>query len=128
MTSTQADETAIRKVIEDWMTASKAGDTERVLSLMTDSALFMVPGREPFGKEQFRRQSEEMKNMKVDGSATVLEVSVHGDTAWCRTQLEVTITPAEGNPVTRKGYALTVFKKNTSGQWQLHRDANLLAG
>jgi ketosteroid isomerase-like protein len=33
------------------MTASQAGDIPTVLSLMADDALFMVPGRKPFGKE-----------------------------------------------------------------------------
>ena len=45
------DERAIRQVIETWMQASRDGDTATVLSLMTEDAVFMVPGREPFGKE-----------------------------------------------------------------------------
>ena len=35
------------------LAASKAGDLAPVLSLMTDDVIFMVPGREPFGKEAF---------------------------------------------------------------------------
>ncbi len=35
------------------MEASKAGDLDTILSLMADDVIFMVPGREPFGKEAF---------------------------------------------------------------------------
>jgi len=44
------DERAIRDLVDTWMTASREGDTATVLSLMSDDVIFMVPGREPFGK------------------------------------------------------------------------------
>ena len=47
------DERAIRALVSTWMAASRAGDTETVLSLMADDVVFMVPGAEPFGKEAF---------------------------------------------------------------------------
>ncbi len=45
------DERAIRELLATWFDATKKGDTATVLSLMTDDVVFMVPGREPFGKE-----------------------------------------------------------------------------
>jgi uncharacterized protein (TIGR02246 family) len=39
------DEGAIRELVAKWMAASQAGDTQTVLSLMTDDVVFMVPGR-----------------------------------------------------------------------------------
>ena len=51
------DERAIRDLVDAWMAASKAGDVAKVLSLMTDDVVFMVPGREPFGKEAFAAAS-----------------------------------------------------------------------
>ena len=54
MFEAKTDEQAIREVVEQWMAASKAGDTETVLGLMTDDVLFMTPGQEPFGKDAFR--------------------------------------------------------------------------
>lgn len=127
MMSNPADEQAIRNVIQEWMVASQAGDTDKVLSLMSDDVLFMVPGREPFGKDAFRGQSDQMKDVRIEGKADVREVSTHGDWGWCRTSLEVSITPPGQATNTQKGYALTIFRKSESGQWQLYRDANLLA-
>jgi len=45
------DERTIRELLAMWFDATKKGDTATVLSLMSDDAVFMVPGREPFGKE-----------------------------------------------------------------------------
>ncbi len=64
------DERAIRDVVETWMRASKAGDVETVLSLMTDDMIFMVPGRPPFGKEAFAAASDSMKGVEIDGRGT----------------------------------------------------------
>ncbi len=47
------DEQAIRAVIETLTRASQRGDATAVLSLMTEDVVFMVPGREPFGREVF---------------------------------------------------------------------------
>jgi len=119
------DERAIRGVIEKWMAASKAGDLPTVLSLMADDIIFMVPGREPFGKEAFATNSRQMKDVRVEGTADVLELHVLGEWAWCRTRLVVTITPPQGTPATRSGSTLTIFRKQPHG-WVIARDANLL--
>src|SRR5947209_15788168 len=61
------DEQAIRDLVSTWMSATKAGDTETVLSLMSDDVVFMVPGGEPFGKEAFAAASNLMKGATFDG-------------------------------------------------------------
>jgi uncharacterized protein (TIGR02246 family) len=122
-----ADERAIRELIDTWLAASKTGDVKRVLDLMTDDVVFMVPGQEPFGKEAFESASEGMKNMHIEGKSEIKEVQVFGDWAYLRTRLEVTMTPPDGNPpVRRSGYALTILRKESDGRWRLARDANLL--
>lgn len=120
------DERAIRALIDEWMDASRAGDTERVLGLMTDDVLFSICGREPFGKQEFRAASESMRGHEVDGKADVLEVDVLGDIAWIRNRLAMTITPPNGEPIHRSGYTLTLLKKGDDGRWRLFRDANLV--
>jgi hypothetical protein len=48
------DEQAIRDLVAAWMSASAAGDHERVLGLMADDVVFLVPGRPPIrGKAAF---------------------------------------------------------------------------
>jgi uncharacterized protein (TIGR02246 family) len=121
------DETAIRHLISTWIAATKAGDTETVLSLIHDDALFHVPGVKPFGKAAFAAASNQMQEMRFEADSEVLEVEVCGDWAWSRTRLAMTMIPPEGKPVRRSGYTLSVLRKSQQGKWQLFRDANLLA-
>lgn len=121
------DERAIGELVDTWMAASRAGDIETVLGLMTDDALFMTPGREPFGKEEFHASSESMRGVRMDGRAEIREVEVLGDRAWIRIHIDLTVTPAEGEAVHRSGYTLTILKKCADGKWRLFRDSNLVS-
>ena len=76
------DERAIRDLVDTWMKASRTGDTATVLSLMSDDVIFMVPGREPFGKGAFAASSQSMKGFRLEGSADVRELKVVGDWAY----------------------------------------------
>jgi len=120
------DERAIRKVVETWMSASRRGDVATVLGLMTDDVVFMVPGREPFGKEAFATASKGMSAMKMDGTSEIVELQVLGDWAYIRNRIEIAMTPPGGETVHRSGYTLTLLRKETDGRWRLARDANLV--
>ena len=120
------DERAIRELVDTWMKASRAGDTETVLSLMSDDVIFMVPGREPFGKQAFAANSRSMDGVRLEGSADIRELKVLGDWAYLRNFIEITITPAGGTPVRRSGFTLTILRKEPDGRWLLARDANLV--
>jgi uncharacterized protein (TIGR02246 family) len=121
------DEQAIRDLVDTWMRASRAGDTATVLSLMTDDVVFMVPGREPFGKEAFAAASDGMKNVTVDGKASIIELQVLGDWAYVRNHIDITVTPSAGTAVRRSGYTLTIMRKQPDGRWLLARDANVVS-
>jgi uncharacterized protein (TIGR02246 family) len=120
------DERAIRELIDTWMAASRAGDTQTVLGLMTDDVVFMVPGREPFGKQEFAAMSQGMRDVRVEGSSEIRELRVLGDWAYLRSYLQIAVTPLGGNSVKRAGYTLTILRKQPDGRWLLARDANLL--
>ncbi len=120
------DERAIRELLASWMTATKAGDTAKVLGLMTDDVVFLVAGQPPFGKETFAASLRGMKESRFEGDGEIEELFVTGSWAWCRARLSVTMTPPNGAAVRRAGYTLTIFRKEASGKWLLARDANLL--
>jgi uncharacterized protein (TIGR02246 family) len=120
------DERAIREVVDRWMEASRRGDTAAVLELMTDDVVFMTPGREPFGKQEFRATADAMRDVEMDGRAEVREIEVIGDRAWIRNRIDLTLMPAGGEPLRRSGYTLTILKKCEDGRWRLFRDANLV--
>ena len=120
------DERAIRELVSTWMAASQAGDTDTVLRLMADDVVFMVAGQEPFGKEAFAAAARGMRNVRMEGTSDIRELTVLGDWAYLRNHLVVTVTPPGGQPVRRAGYTLTILRKTPAGQWLLARDANLM--
>jgi uncharacterized protein (TIGR02246 family) len=123
---TTADEQAIRDLVEQWMTATRNGDTATVLSLMADDVVFMVPGKEPFGKEAFAAASSQAANVQFDGRYDIEELQVLGDWAYLRNYIDLTVRPDGVPPSHRAGYTLTIFRKLPGGRWVLSRDANLL--
>jgi uncharacterized protein (TIGR02246 family) len=121
------DERAIRDLISTWLTASAAGDTQMVLSLMSDDVLFLVAGRQPFGKQEFAASQSSLATHRIEATSDVREVVVAGDLAYTRAQLTVTMTPpAGGKPLRRSGPTLSILRRLGDGRWVLVRDANLL--
>lgn len=123
------DEQAIRGLVSRWHAATRDGDTATVLSLMTDDALFLTPGRAPMTKTEFASLAAQGAAAKprIEIDQQILELEVSGERAFMRSQLEVSVTPAgSASPMRRSGQTLTIFKKQ-GDRWLLFRDANLLA-
>ena len=121
------DERAIRDLVSAWMKASETRDIDTVLSLMADDVIFTVPGREPFGKDVFRAGSEAMKNVRLTGTSDIQEIKILGDWAFIRNYIEITVMPPDSEAMWRKGYTLSILRKQPDGNWVLWRDANLVA-
>lgn len=125
------DEQAIRQLVATWMAATKAGDTETVLSLMADDIVFLRPGHAPMiGKAAFAAAAKPAPGRQppqFDGASEIQEIQVVGDWAFMWTKLTVVATPPGGAPpVRRAGYTLSVLKRQDE-KWVLARDANMLA-
>ena len=122
------DEKEIRRLVDTWLAATKAGDTETVLELMTDDVTFLVPGQKPFGKDEFRKASEShaASSLQFEGESDIVELKVLGDWAYMITKLSVTARQEGKPPVVRSGHTLTLLRKE-GGKWLLARDANLLS-
>jgi uncharacterized protein (TIGR02246 family) len=130
MIESTPDERAIRSLITAWHVAAQAGDTESVLTLIAEDAIFLTPGQPPIvGRAQFAAlQRTVAGQFRFESAATVQEVIVHGDWAHTWSDLSVTMFPADGGPpVRRTGPTLSIFRKEPGGSWVLVRDANMLA-
>lgn len=125
----KSDEDQIRELVANWMAATKAGDTDKVLDLMTDDAVFLVPGRLPMHKADFAAAARAQATGQApsfDGKSDIQEIQVCGDWAFLWARLEVVVTPSQGAvAMKRAGHTLTVLRK-VGGKWLLARDANLL--
>lgn len=124
----QDDERAIRQLVETWHSASRAGDTEKVLSLMAEGVVFLVPGRPPMrGKSAFAAGQSGIQQFDIDSRSEIQEIEVFGEWAYLWSELSVVMTPkAGGAPIKRAGPTLSILRKQ-GGTWLLYRDANLLA-
>jgi len=123
------DEQAIREMIDTWLQASKAGDTEKVLTLMADDVVFLTPGQPPMrGKEAFAAsQGAFLQNIELETYSEIQEIKVLGDWAYTWTNLTIVVTPKDGGKsVRRSGNTLSILRKE-NGRWTIYRDANMLA-
>lgn len=124
----QADQ-QIRALIDKWLEASRAGDLDTVLTLMSDDVLFLTPGNPPMTRDDFAVASKSMAGkIRFDTRSEVQEITVLGDTAICVTNLEINVTPLSGGAsVKRAGNTLSVLRRGPDGQWRIWRDSNMLA-
>jgi len=126
----QSDEQEIRQLVSTWMAATKAGDVEKVLSLMAEDVVFLVTGQPVMRKADFAAAARAQSGKdapKFDGSSEIQEIRILGDWAFMWTRLTVVVTPPGGaQSMTRAGHTLSILRKQ-SGKWVLARDANMLA-
>jgi uncharacterized protein (TIGR02246 family) len=126
----QTDEQQIRNLVARWMSATRSGDVETILGLMTEDVVFLVSGKPPMRKADFAAAAKAQATGNApsfDGTSEIQEVQVSGDWAFMWSKLTVVATPPDGKaPITRSGHTLSVFNRQ-NGRWLLARDANLLA-
>jgi uncharacterized protein (TIGR02246 family) len=123
------DEAQIRSLVAQWQAATKAGQTQTLLDLMTDDVVFLVPGRPPMTKDEFADLSAPPPGVprpQFQSAQHIREIEVSGVMAFMWSALAVAVTPPGATqPIEREGHTLTIFRK-VKGQWLLARDANLL--
>jgi uncharacterized protein (TIGR02246 family) len=127
--SEEQEKQKIRDVISTWTRASAEGDTERVLSLMAEDVVFLVPGQPPMrGRAAFAAAlSSFAGKMQFDGKSEIQEIQIGGEFAYCWSHLTLSVTPLpSGAPSRRAGHILSIYRKEPDGRWVLFRDANML--
>jgi len=125
-----SDEQAIRDLVAEWTRATLAGEVERILPLMTEDVEYYIPGQPVMrGRAAFEKSLRAvLASHRVASHADVQQVEVSGNLAYCVNHLRVEIAPLAGGETMRKeGNALSVYRKNTAGTWQLARDANMVS-
>ncbi len=120
------DEQEIRQLVATWFEATKAGDSARVLELMSDDVVFLVCGRPPMrGKPDFAASLSALQDVTIDGSSEIQDIKVLGDWAYMWSELTVVMTQKNGATMKRSGNTLSILEKQ-DGKWRLVRDANML--
>ena len=123
------DEQEIRTLVETWLQATREGNVDKVLDLMTEDVVFLVPGQPPMaGRQAFGAALRAVLGQHaVESTSEIDEIAVFGDVAYCRSRLQVTVTRKHDNlPMLRKGHALSILRRCADGKWRLARDANMV--
>ncbi len=121
------NEQAIRALISTWCQATEAGDMDALAPLMAEDMVFLTPGREPFGKQEFLGSSDPSAEApKISVDAEVREIQVSGDLGYAWLKLTVSMTPPGGAPARFSGHTIGIYRRE-NGRWMLARDANLVA-
>jgi uncharacterized protein (TIGR02246 family) len=124
------DTQAIRDLIGAWMTATREGDLEAILDLMSEDVVFLQANQPVMrGRAAFATGFKAgLERFRIDAASDIQEIEISGAMAFCWNHLTVAITPHSGEPpTTRSGDVLSVLRKESDGRWRLFRDANLLA-
>jgi uncharacterized protein (TIGR02246 family) len=140
----------IREVIAEWSRASADGDLDRILNLMAEDVIFLMPGQPPMrGRDTYAAAFRSaIGKVRIEATGDIQEIHIAGDYAFCWSQLTVTVTPTTaGLPerlsvfskefvrnaplqwtTRRAGSVLSIFRREPDGRWVLFRDANMLTG
>jgi uncharacterized protein (TIGR02246 family) len=124
------EEQKIRDVIAAWLQATKDGDLAKVLPLMAEDVVFLLPGQPPMrGRDAFSAATGlALKHFRIEGTPDIKEIRIMGDYAYCLNYLSLTLTPLQGGaPQKRAGNIMSLFRKEPDGRWVLFRDANFVA-
>ena len=117
------DERLIRELMERWLSATKSGDLETVMTLMADDVVFLTPNQPPMDKQKFAASFKSFAGkVKFEAKQDIKEIVVNGNLAYCWSYMSLAM---DGK--TRAGNILSIFRKSGSG-WVLSRDANFVTG
>jgi ketosteroid isomerase-like protein len=102
--------------------SSKGQDVERILSFWTDDARVYAPGLPVFsGKAELRRYVEgalALPGFHITWSTSEASLSPDGQLAYLLSTNVVTMAGPDGQPMTMRGRAVTVWRRGSDEQWR----------
>src|SRR5688572_12625017 len=107
----------------EWAQAAAEGrDIDRILSYWTDDAVVLPPGLPSVeGKAALRQYVEGMiqiPGFKITWESKDVTLSPDGQLAYMFSRNEVTMNAPDGAPVTTAGRAVTIWRRESDGEWR----------
>ncbi|MEL6224624.1 MAG: nuclear transport factor 2 family protein [Cyanobacteria bacterium J06627_8] len=121
------DEQRIRQWFDEWIKATKEGNTELARSLTADNAIFLVPGAGQMDKESFTAAATATDpNTDFSLDCSIQEIEIIGDYAWVVATLSLSmIDKSSGSQSLMKGDSLSIIRRENGG-WVTVREANTM--
>jgi ketosteroid isomerase-like protein len=121
----ESDHRAVRAVIDEWRDAVAAGDSRRLLAVVSNDLEVIPPGQGALtgsAAHQFFQSLFDQFTIQPK-PFTDEEIVVSGDWAFQRYTYELTLTPkAGGASVTERGHGIHIFRRSADGSWSLVKD------
>jgi uncharacterized protein (TIGR02246 family) len=124
------DVRAVRELTEACIAAVRAKDLERLLSMITDDAVFLSASLGPIrGKDMVAAlYRDSFAKYDIEQASVLEEIEVMGDWAYAWGTDALTLTPRDGGPpVRRRGYGLSILQRQADGSWRYRRGINNMA-
>jgi ketosteroid isomerase-like protein len=123
---TPADETALRKLDDEWSKAAGSRDVEKMISYYSDDAVVMIPniptltGKEPI--QTLWKSIIGSPDFSGGWKTTKVDVARSGDLAYVSGNYEFNEKDNSGKPISDKGKYLKVWKKQADSSWKCVAD------
>jgi ketosteroid isomerase-like protein len=118
----EAERAALFRLDKAWAQAAAARDVEKSVSFWADDASLFPPGQPAVvGKDALRRYVSEsflIPGFSISWETREFVISAASDLAYGVGTNTVTMHDAQGNPVTERGRALTVWRKGKDNSWR----------
>ena len=102
--------------------AGEGRDVERILSYWTDDAVVLPPGLPPVvGKSALRgyvESSLQIPGFRITWSSSEAFFSPDGNLGYVFSKNAVTMNGPDGVPMTMNGRAVTVWRRESDGEWR----------
>ena len=120
----EADRAALRAADQAW--SQTPPDLDRFMSFVADDAYTLMPDADILqGKSKIRSLWSGMftnPGFELKWSATNVEVTADGHTGYTLGTFELALQDSAGNTLKRTGKYITIWKKQSDGQWKVVAD------
>lgn len=119
---TAAEEARLMQTSREWSQAAQSRDIERILRYWADDAVIIAPGEpERRGKAAIREYllaSYEVPGFGISWEPLEATVAASGDLGYLLERTRVTVNGPDGRPVAQDYRAVTVWRKESDGEWR----------
>ena len=120
--SASEDALALMQTSRDWSRVAASGDVDRILSYWTDDAIVLQPNQPALqGKKEIRgmvASSFKIPKFAISWEPERAWVSGNGDVGYLIEHNHVTFADSTGTMKNSYGKAVTIWKKDASGNWK----------
>ncbi len=107
----------------EWaQSASEGRDVERILSYWTEDAVVLPPGLPAVvGKaalRQYVEDSRQIPGFRITWESKDVTLSPDGQLAYMFSRNAVTVNALDGTPITTDGRAVTIWRRESDGEWR----------